>query len=130
MAAKLLLGPFVALVLSVTDGDTIKVRVPAWSGTPFETIALRVDGIDTPESTRQMAKCDRELREGGEAKAYARSLIKPQDLFQFTFHGFDKYGGRIDAGITLPDGRDFATVMIAAGHARSYDGGKKASWCG
>lgn len=129
MAAKLILGPFVAIVISVTDGDTVKVRVPAWSATPFETIALRVDGIDTPESTKNLAKCEKELTEGLLAKAQARSLIKSNQAITFSFHGFDKYGGRIDAGITLPDGRDFATVMIAAGHARSYDGGKKSSWC-
>jgi micrococcal nuclease len=129
MSAKLLLGPLLAVVIGVTDGDTVKVRIPAWSTTPFEVMAIRVDGIDTPESMRNLAKCPRELVRGAEAKAYARSLIQPEETLNFTFHGFDKYGGRIDGSIMLPDGRDFGTVMIAAGHARSYHGGTKSSWC-
>lgn len=28
-----------------------------------------------------------------------------------------KYGGRFDGTVTLADGRDFAAVMVATGHA-------------
>lgn len=34
----------------------------------------------------------------------------------------DKYGGRFDATVTLPDGRDLAAVEIAAGVALPWDG--------
>ena len=36
--------------------------------------------------------------------------------------GWDKYGGRSDAQLTLPDGRDLTAVMIAAGHAAPWNG--------
>ena len=39
---KALLAPFVATELNVTDGDTVKVRVPAWSA--FIGANLRSDG--------------------------------------------------------------------------------------
>ena len=126
---KALLAPFAAVVLNVTDGDTIKVRVPAWSATPFETISLRVIGIDTPESRRPPARCQAEVAKGIAAKAFARDHLKLGTAVSFTFQGFDKYGGRILSRLDLPDGRDFALTMIAAGHARAYDGRKKESWC-
>lgn len=119
----------VAIALSVTDGDTIRVRIPDWSGTPFGTIGVRVLGIDTPESQRVHAKCAQEVALGQAAKGYARQLIPPNTRLSFVYHAPDKYGGRVLGTLTLPDGRDFGSVMIGAGLARPYDGKTKASWC-
>lgn len=119
----------VAIALSVTDGDTVRVRIPDWSGTPFGVISVRVLGIDTPESQKAFAKCDRELALGQTAKNYAKQLIPPNSRLSFVYRGNDKYGGRVLGSIQLPDGRDYATVMLSAGLARPYDGKKKASWC-
>ena len=94
---------------------------------PFETISLRVARIDTPESRRDRAKCAVEIEKGLRAKKEAALMTKPGERIQFAFHGFDKYGGRILASVTLPDGRDFTAAMIAAGHARAYDGKRKGS---
>ena len=118
----------VAVVLSVTDGDTLRARIPAWPY-PFDVMGIRIYGIDTPESQRNRAKCVDEVESGLRAKAFARANLKPSERFQFRFRSFDKYGGRVVASVTLPDGRDFASVMIAAGHARAYDGKRKGSWC-
>jgi micrococcal nuclease len=119
----------VAIALSVTDGDTVRVRVPDWSGTPFGTISVRILGIDTPESQKAFAKCDKELDLGKVAKDYAKQLVPPNTRVGFVYRGNDKYGGRVLGTLTLPDGRDFATVMVGAGMARPYDGKKKGSWC-
>jgi micrococcal nuclease len=119
----------VAIALSVTDGDTVRVRVPDWSGTPFGTISVRVLGIDAPESTKALAKCDRELALGLQAKSYAKQLILPNSRLTFVYSHPDKYGGRVLGTLQLPDGRDFGTVMIGAGLAQPYDGKKKGSWC-
>ena len=43
-----MIGPFLALVLSVTDGDTFRARVEVWPGMEVQT-AVRILGIDTPE---------------------------------------------------------------------------------
>ena len=41
----------------------------------------------------------------------------------------DKYLGRIDARVALPDGRDVSEIMIHEKLARPYDGGARQSWC-
>lgn len=121
--------PQEGVVSYVIDGDTFRVGVPAWQATPFEWMGLRVIGIDTPEAAASRAKCEAELARGLEAKAYARTLLPNGARISFAWTGHDKYGGRFLASVTLPDGRDYAAVMIAAGHARPYNGGAKASWC-
>jgi endonuclease YncB( thermonuclease family) len=67
---------FVAVLVSVIDGDTIKVDVPAWSATPFHEINVRIAGIDAPESKRGQAKCEGELQRGLAARRYARTLAR------------------------------------------------------
>jgi endonuclease YncB( thermonuclease family) len=119
----------VAIALSVTDGDTVRVRIPDWSGTPFGTISVRVLGIDTPESTKAHAKCPAEIALGLQAKSYAKQLIPPNTRLGFVYSQFDKYGGRVLGTLQLPDGRDFGTVMIGAGLAQPYYGKTKGSWC-
>jgi endonuclease YncB( thermonuclease family) len=51
-----------------------------------------------------------------------QTLLKAGDEITLLSHGWDKYGGRIDGQITLSDGRDLVTVMIAAGQAKAWDG--------
>lgn len=126
---KALLIPFVATVLSVPDGDTVKVHVEKCSPAFLCTIDVRVLGIDTPESHKPPAKCDAEVQKGQAAAAFGRALIRPGDRLNFTFRKWDKFGGRIDGTITLPDGRDYAETIIGEGLARPYDGKAKSSWC-
>ena len=42
----------------------------------------------------------------------------------------DKYPRRVDAYVTMPDGRDLGLALIAAGLARPYSGGHRAGWGG
>jgi len=118
-----------AVVVSITDGDTLRARIPAWAHTPFEVMGLRIVGIDAPESKKSLAKCDAEVRRGLAAKDHAKRLIKSGEAVSFTYRGPDKYGQRVLASVTLPNGDDFAQAMIAAGHARPYTGKTKGSWC-
>ncbi len=37
-------------------------------------------------------------------------------------HSWDKYGGRWDGTLTLPDGSDFAALMLASGNAVAMAG--------
>jgi micrococcal nuclease len=120
---------YTATLVRVIDGDTAVVSVPAWAATPFGMISVRIAGIDAPESRKPPAKCKAEVALGKAASAYARGLVTPGTAMLLTYRGFDKYGGRIDGALSLPDGRDWATVMLAAGMARPYAGGKKLSWC-
>lgn len=126
---SMLLAAYAALVVRVVDGDSVIVHVPAWDQTPFAVISVRVLGIDTPETHKPPGKCKAELVKGAAAKAYALALMPPGTPLTVTYHHWDKYGGRIDADLTLQDGRDFGQAIVAQGLARPYDGGKKASWC-
>ena len=119
---------YTATVVRVVDGDSVVVAIPAWAATPFGTISVRIAGIDTPESRKPPAKCAAEVVLGKAASAFAKGLVKPGDAVVVTYQGLDKYA-RVDGALTLPDGRDWAAVMLGNGMARAYDGGTKSSWC-
>jgi micrococcal nuclease len=119
---------YYAKVIKVVDGDTVNVSIARWKDTPFAEMALRVAGIDTPESMQQFAKCPKELALGVAAKLFARTLLKPGDSVRFVYLGHDKYF-RIDATVILPSKQSWADVMIATGMAAPYNGGTKKNWC-
>ena len=41
----------------------------------------------------------------------------------------DKYGGRVVADASTHKTADVSTALLRAGHARSYQGGRRESWC-
>jgi endonuclease YncB( thermonuclease family) len=109
-------GPYPARCVVVHDGDTITLDVDLGfdhliSGLDFDgktRLSCRVFGINAPELSTQA---------GIDARTYAQTLILSGDRCQVVSHGWDKFGGRFDGEITLNDGRDFGTVMVATGHA-------------
>lgn len=117
-----------AVVVSVSDGDTFRAHVEGWPA-PFDPVAVRVGNLDTPESRKPPAKKLCEVELGKRASAFAKSLLHPGDKIVVIWSGSKEKYGRLLSSVTLSDGRDFATVMIAAGHARAYDGGRKVPWC-
>jgi endonuclease YncB( thermonuclease family) len=116
-------------VLRVIDGDTLIIGELCSPLLPGSLLRIRVRGIDTPESRRPPAKCASEAAAGKAATLHARTLVKPGDVVRLSRPGPDKYACRIVADVRLASGRDFGAAMIAAGHARAYDGKRKASWC-
>jgi endonuclease YncB( thermonuclease family) len=44
--------------------------------------------------------------------------------------GPDKYNGRVVADVATRRTEDISAALIAKGHARSYRGGHRSSWCG
>jgi endonuclease YncB( thermonuclease family) len=116
------IGVFAALVLSVTDGDTFRARVPVWDNIDVVT-AVRIRGIDTPEIK---GKCPAEKAAALEAKARLAALLNgPVQLLHVEP---DKYAGRVDADVTV-NGTSVAAVLIAEGLARPYTGGARQGWC-
>ena len=113
-----------ATVLSAYDGDTITVEATIWSGMTWRG-NVRVRGVDTPEIRGQ---CDREKALALAARDFVREMVVGQVV---TLAGveYDKYAGRVVAAVLLPDGRDLAETLIAAGHARPYEGGARQGWC-
>jgi endonuclease YncB( thermonuclease family) len=76
-------------------------------------LSCRVFGINAPELSNPDGS-------GKAALAYAQQLCPPGTKVTVTSHGYDKYGGRFDGSLTLPDGSDFGQAMIAAGQAVPY----------
>jgi len=105
-------GPYRGTVDLVHDGDTVYVKLDVGFDLMVYT-RIRVDGINAPELSTPAGKT---------ARDFARTLLAPGDPVQVVSYGWDKYGGRIDGSVQLPDGRDFAQVMLDTGHAKPYDG--------
>ena len=117
-----MIGVFAALVLSVTDGDTFRARIPVWDNVEVVT-AVRIRGIDTPEIK---GKCPAEKAAALAAKARLAELLNGQ--VQLLHVEPDKYFGRVDADVTV-NGQSVAAVLIAEGLARPYTGGARQGWC-
>jgi endonuclease YncB( thermonuclease family) len=113
-------GPYRATVSDWHDGDTCHLAAldlgfgivlaardidghPIWSA--------RIFGINAPELNTDAGKA---------ALVYGQRLCPPGTRVTVLSHSLDKYGGRFDATLTLPNGTDYATEMVAAGHAVPY----------
>lgn len=123
-AAETLPGPVPADVVAVVDGDTLSVRAHIWLGQEVTTL-VRLAGIDTPELK---GECESERMRARAARDYLERSVAsgPVTLAQIRY---EKYAGRVMAKVAASDGGDLSERMIAAGHARAYDGGKHLPWC-
>lgn len=116
---------YAVTVLRTIDGDTFVARVALRPGVDVTT-RVRLRGIDAPELK---AMCADELRRA-EAAAVALDALLRQGDVTITDIGPDKYAGRIDASVATRATPDVSAAMLAAGHARAYDGGHRRGWCG
>lgn len=121
-----LVGPVMARVVKVKDGDTVQISAETLPGY-FVTTDIRIGGIDTPEKGGR-ADCPSEAERATRATAATRTLIEGQ-LVQLSNVEFEKYGARMLGAIRTQDGIDAAQNLITQGLARPYDGGTKQSWC-
>jgi len=114
-----------AEVLRIIDGDTFEARVRVWPGLDVDT-KVRLRGIDAAELH---ARCDDELAKAQAART-ALETILAEGAVAVSQIGIDKYGGRVDATVSTRNTADVSTAMLNGGWARSYNGGKRGSWCG
>ena len=122
-AREIIPGPVEARVIRVIDGDTFIVAARIWPGLEIHR-SVRPRGFDAPEIR---GKCLTEKRRALAAKDYFKQLIGAGVALSAITLG--KYAGRIIATVKTQSGKDVAVEMIAAGHARQYDGGKRKGWC-
>lgn len=128
-------GPYTATVVDLHDGDTIFVDIVLVADrrrrkTPDVDLGFnvhRISGIGMVlkrQSVRLLGCNAPELSTpaGWQALAFLQTILHDGDVVALVSHGWDKFGGRIDGQVTLPDGRDLAQVMIAAGQAAPWDG--------
>ena len=108
-----------AKILTVFDGDTLRADLDLGFGVTLKNQALRVHGIDCPEMATDAGKA---------ARDHARTLLTGGLIVRVeTFKDSKEKYGRYLAKITLPTGCDYASAMIAEGHAKPYFGGTRES---
>ena len=111
-------------VIRTIDGDTFEARVHLTGGLdPVSRVRLR--GIDAPELK---AACPQELQMAEAASDALRGLLGEGDVTIFNI-GPDKYQGRVVADAATRRTGNVSTALLAAGHARSYGGGRRSGWC-
>ena len=112
-------------VLRIIDGDTFEARVRVWPGLDVDT-KVRLRGIDAPELH---ARCADEHSKAEAARAALETILADGGV-AISRVGVDKYGGRVDALASTRNTADVSAALLNGGWARSYDGGKRGSWCG
>lgn len=105
---------YAAIVDRVVDADTVDVDLDLGMRVHVRT-RLRVAHVDAPE---------RYTDAGRAAIAYAGQALPVGSAVTVATSKPDKYG-RALADIALPDGRNYATELVAAGHAVPYEGGAR-----
>ncbi|MCF8469661.1 MAG: nuclease [Parvibaculum sp.] len=124
-AGERLAGPVQAEVVRVIDGDTLVVRARIWLGQSVET-HVRLAGIDAPELR---GKCEQEKRRARAARAALAALVATGPVALRDIEA-GKFGGRVIARVETTLHEDAASALITADHARAYEGGARAGWCG
>lgn len=122
MATKKKAGPapannfiYDAVVVDVTDGDTVKVNIDLGLDTWKHGAKLRLNGINTPE---------KDTEAGQAAKAYVASVLKPGEVVRIetVLDRTEKYG-RFLATIYHPSlPVSVNDDLISKGYAKPYDG--------
>ena len=107
------------------DGDTITFNLPGLHPIIGEKISIRVNGIDTPE---MRGKCKEETYDAKQAQQMVADLLKGAEQITLKSMERGKYF-RIAADVIV-DGENLGDVLVEAGIAVWYDGGKKVhKWC-
>ena len=113
-----------AEVVRIIDGDTFQARVQVWPGLSVDT-KVRLRGVDAPELH---ARCADEYAKAQAARAALETMLAAGGV-TISRVGIDKYGGRVDAAVATRDTADVSAALLNGGWARSYDGGRRGSWC-
>jgi endonuclease YncB( thermonuclease family) len=111
-------------VIRTIDGDTFVARMRQREGRDLVT-RIRLRGIDAPELK---ASCREELEKAEAASDALRDLLGQGGVTIYNV-GPDKYQGRVVADVATRRTANVAAAMLAAGHARAYNGGHRGSWC-
>ncbi len=107
------------------DGDTITFNLPGLHPVIGEKISIRVNGIDTPEIR---GKCENEKYGAQQAKEMVADIL--QDAEQITLKNMERGKYFRIAADVIVDGESLGDMLVEAGMAIRYDGGKKThKWC-
>jgi endonuclease YncB( thermonuclease family) len=110
----------IATIVSIVDGDTIKVNLPCDQPIFCKAIPVRVGHLDTPEIHGQ---CPEEKDLALKARAITASYFAVGSKVELVNPRRDQYF-RIDA-----DFPELEQKLISMVLAKPYEGGKKKEWC-
>ena len=114
-----------AIYLQNYDGDTIRFDLPRYPPIAGKDIRVRVNGIDTPEIK---GKCEKEKYDAQQARDMVADILR--DAEQITLKNMERGKFFRIAAEVIVDGENLADMLIEAGMAVRYDGGKKThKWC-
>jgi endonuclease YncB( thermonuclease family) len=111
-------------VIRTIEGDTFEAQVHLSPGLDMTT-RVRLRGIDAPELK---ASCAQELQMAQAAGEALRTLLGEGGVSIYHI-GPDKYNGRVVADVATRRTDNVSVALLAAGHARSYNGGHRSGWC-
>ncbi len=115
----------VSEITSIYDGDTFRVNIKSFPSIVGEKMAIRLNGVDTPEIR---GKCDKEKKLARKAKQFTVNFLRNSKkvILKNTQRG--KYF-RIVADV-YGDNKSLAKELIKNNLAVAYDGGtKEKDWC-
>jgi len=114
----------VSKVINIYDGDTFRVNIDSLPPIVGKNIAIRVNGIDTPEIR---GKCQYEKDLALKARDFVRGRLSNAKEIKLTNLQRGKYF-RVVANV-LVDGVSLERELLDNKLAYRYDGAKKLSWC-
>ena len=123
-AAEVFAGPVEARVISVLDGDTVRVEAFIWPGQTLR-IAVRLRGVNAPEIK---SRCPAERAAGFKAREALAARLGAGQVQIRNIAG-EKYYGRVLADLSASDGEDVGPWLLAEGLAVPYAGGKRLPAC-
>ena len=114
----------VSRVISVYDGDTFRVDIDSLSPIVGKNIAIRLEGVDTPEIRGQ---CQYENDLALLARDFVRDKLRNAKEIKLNDIQRGKYF-RVVAKVFI-DGVSLEKELLEKELAYRYNGGKKTSWC-
>ena len=114
----------ISKVISIYDGDTLRVNIDSFPDIVGKNIRIRIKGIDAPEIK---GKCQTEINLAIMARDYLRNAINQSSQIELRNIKRGKYFRIV--GELYIDGENISKDLVKKRLANPYQGGKKSNWC-
>ena len=114
----------ISKVISIYDGDTLRVNIDSFPDIVGKNIRIRIKGIDAPEIK---GKCQKEIDLAIMARDYLRNAINQSSQIELRNIERGKYFRIV--GELYIDGENISKDLVKKRLANPYQGGKKSNWC-